>query len=78
VERRGQARVVGEVWAEEVGRRPEHRGRDSWPDDVRAIAIAERKVEQLAADPRLRAELAKLCVAGAAAWWERRPAGYRS
>jgi hypothetical protein len=34
-------------------------------------------VRQLASDPRLRDELAVMCIAGAAAWWERRPAAYR-
>lgn len=73
----GQARVVGEVWAERVARRPEHRGHASWPDDERALDLAAAKVVQLAADPRLRTELAKACLAGAAAWWVRRPARYR-
>lgn len=75
--KRGQADVLGQTWAERVGRRPEYRGRASWPDDERALAIARRLVENLAADPRLRAELAVACVAAAVAWWERRPARYR-
>jgi hypothetical protein len=73
-----QADVVGQCWAERTARRAEHRGRVSWPDDERALAIAERLVAQLAPDPRLRVELAKACVAGAAAWWGRRPARYRA
>lgn len=72
-----QADVIGQCWAERTARRVECRGRERWPDDERALAIAERLVAQLSADPRLRAELAVACVAGAAAWWERRPAGYR-
>jgi hypothetical protein len=72
-----QADVVGQCWAERTARHPEHRGRTSWPDDERSRAIAVRLVENLAADQRLRAELAAACVAGAATWWRRRPAGYR-
>lgn len=72
-----QVDVVGQCWAERTALRPEHRGRASWPDDERALAIAERLVEHLATDPRLRAELATACVAGAVAWWERRPTRYR-
>lgn len=74
---RGQAEVVGQCWAERVARRPEHRGRASWPNDARALELAVGKVAQLAADPRLRAELARACLAGAAAWWARRPERYR-
>lgn len=73
-----QADVVGQCWAERTARHPAHRGRASWPDDERALAIATRLIAQLSADPRLRAELAGACVAGAAAWWRRRPAGYRA
>lgn len=73
-----QADVIGQCWAERAARHQEHRGRASWPSGERALAIAERLVEHLAADPRLRAELAKACVAGAGAWWERRPTGYRA
>jgi hypothetical protein len=75
--KRGQARVLGEQWAENVGRRPKHRRHVSWPDDEATLAIAARKVVNLTADPRLRAELATLCLAGAAAWWARRPERYR-
>lgn len=75
--KRGQADVIGQCWAERVARDPAHRGRASWPTDDRALAIARRKVANLAADPRLLEELAAACVAGAAAWWVRRPARYR-
>jgi hypothetical protein len=77
VSHRGQAAAIGQCWAEEVARRPEYRGHERWPDDERAMEIARRRVRQLAADPRLRDELAVMCIAGAAAWWERRPAAYR-
>jgi hypothetical protein len=73
-----QADVVGQCWAERVCR-GELRWRESWPEhEATTLAIAARKVEQLAADPRLRAELAVACSAGAAAWWQRRPARYRA
>lgn len=75
---REQARVTGEVWAEQVGRRPEHRGQASWPVDARALAIARRRCVPLSADQRVVDELAAVCLRGAAAWWERRPAGYRA
>lgn len=74
--KRGQADVLGQCWAERVARRPEFRDR-AWPNDERALAMAVAKVANLTPDPRLRAELAKACLAGAAAWWARRPAHYR-
>ncbi|HEU4727713.1 MAG TPA: hypothetical protein VFT22_07485 [Kofleriaceae bacterium] len=75
----GQARVAGAVWAERVAlRHPELRGRETWPADDRALELARRKVETLAQDPRLREELARACVEGAAAWWRGRPGRYRS
>lgn len=75
--KRPMARVIGECWGEHAARRPEHRGHATWPDDPKTLAIARRKVAQLARDRRLVDELAVACVAGAAAWWERRPVGYR-
>lgn len=73
----GQARVLGEVWAESVCR-GERRRFETWPErEPKTLAIALRKVERLTSDPRLRAELAAACSAGAAAWWRRRPARYR-
>ncbi len=77
-DKRGQADVLGQQWAERVGRRPEFRDRAAWSDDARALAMAAAKVAHLAPDPRLRVELAKAVLAGAAAWWARRPARYRS
>jgi hypothetical protein len=62
----GQARVVGETWAERVCR-GDHRKVAAWPQDDKALAIARRLVAQLAADPRLVSELARVCVSGAAA-----------
>lgn len=72
-----QANVAGQCWAERVARRPEFRGRESWPDDARALELATAKVVNLSPDPRLRADLARACLAGAAAWWARRPPRYR-
>jgi hypothetical protein len=75
-----QARVVGATWAERTARDPAHRGYASWPDGPKTIAIARRRVAQLATDPRLTAELARSCITGAAACWEvtgrrRQPSG---
>lgn len=72
----GPARVIGECWAERVCR-GEHRAREAWPTGEKPRAIALRLVAQLSRDPRMHPELAVACLAGAAAWWERRPAGYR-
>jgi hypothetical protein len=72
-----QARVLGEQWAEQVARRPEHRGHDQWPQDERALTIARRKVRSLATDERLVEPLAEVCIRGAAEWWGRRSARYR-
>jgi hypothetical protein len=75
--KRGQARVLGETWAERICR-GELCQRESWPrGETRTLSIACRLVRQLGADPRLVAELAAVCDAGAAAWWTRRPERYR-
>ena len=73
----GQAEVLGQVWAEAICR-GELRKREAWPElEPKTVAIALRKVAPLTPDPRLRAELARACSAGAAAWWARRPERYR-
>jgi hypothetical protein len=75
--KRGMADVIGQCWAERVCR-GEHQARAAWPErEGRTLAIARRKVAQLARDPRLVDELAAVCSRGAAAWWDRRPARYR-
>lgn len=75
--KRGQARVLGQTWAERVCR-GDLRQRAAWPaGEPKALAIARRLVSALASDPRLLGELALACDAGAAAWWQRRPEGYR-
>ena len=75
--KRGQARVLGETWAERVCR-GELRLREAWPArEPKTIAIACRLVRHLATDARLVAELAAVCDAGAAGWWKRRPDRYR-
>jgi hypothetical protein len=76
--KRGQARVLGETWGERICR-GELRRRETWPrGEAKTLAIACRLVASLAVDPRLVAELAAVCDAGAAAWWARRPARYRA
>jgi hypothetical protein len=76
--KRGHAATIGSMWAEKVCVGP-HRTRESWPEhEAKTLAIAARKVAQLAGqDPRLVPELAAACTAGAAAWWRTRPAHYR-
>ena len=75
--RRPQARAIGQMWAERICR-GELRGREAWPtEDPKTIAIARRKVAQLARDPRLLELFAVACSEGAAAWWAGRPAKYR-
>lgn len=75
--KRGQAAALGQCWAERVCR-GEHRQREAWPTgEPKALTIARRLVSALATDPRLLEELARACDAGAAAWWARRPDGYR-
>jgi hypothetical protein len=77
VAKRGQAAALGQTWAERVCR-GEYRRRDAWPQhEPRTIAIARRLVANLAHDSRLLDDLAIECNAGAARWWERRPATYR-
>ena len=71
-ERAPQSRVLGAMWAEEVARRPEYRGREQWPMTGKVQDIARRKVRQLSPDTRLREELAQDCIAGAVAWWKDR------
>src|ERR1044071_6859325 len=63
--KRGQARTSGAVWAE--------RERSGALTTEQAAAL----VAPLSPDPRLRAEFAAAAIAGAAAWWERRPVRYR-
>jgi hypothetical protein len=73
----GQAGVLGQQWCEAACRQ-DARCREAWPaGSERSLAIARGKVTQLAQDPRLLEELARACDAGAAAWWERRPARFR-
>lgn len=75
--RRPQARVIGACWAERVCR-GEARRRETWPtEDPKTLAIARRKVAQLADDPRLLEAFAAACSQGAAAWWAQRPERYR-
>lgn len=75
--KRGQADVLGQCWAERICR-GELRAQPAWPQhEEKTLAIARRLVGRLAEDPRLVAELAVACSAGAAAWWVRRPARYR-
>lgn len=73
---RPQAVTLGACWAERVAR-TEHRRRAAWPTEGKVLDQAARQVASLAADPRLRAELAAACMEGAAAWWAARPARYR-
>lgn len=75
--KRGQARVVGQCWAERICR-GDLRVQPAWPDSDKALRIARRLVGALARDPRLVDDLAAACLAGAAAWWQRRPARYRA
>jgi hypothetical protein len=76
--KRGQARVLGETWAERICRGA-LRQHETWPrGEAKTLAIACRLVASLAADRRLVAELAAVCDAGAAAWWARRPPRYRA
>lgn len=75
--KRGQARTLGQCWAERVARRAKQHRDDSWPEGARALEIARRQVAPLARDPRLVDELALACLAGAAAWWAKRPERYR-
>ncbi len=75
--KRGQARVLGETWAERVCR-GELREKEAWPEhEPKTMQIARRLVDALATDPRLLDQLAMACSAGAAAWWQRRPPRYR-
>jgi len=75
---RPQARTVGAVWCESVCRR-DARARAAWPaESDRLLAIARRRVASLAQDERLHGELTQAAIAGASAWWERRPAKYRA
>lgn len=75
--RRPQARVIGACWAERICR-GDRRAVEAWPTEApRTLAIARRKVTQLAGDPRLLEALALACSQGAAAWWAGRPARYR-
>lgn len=70
------AGVLGQCWAERLARtQRETRGRETWVSD---LDEARRLVASLGQDPRLVAELVVACDAGAAAWWARRPAGYRA
>jgi hypothetical protein len=76
--KRGQADVIGQCWAERVCR-GDYRAREVWPErEERTLAIARRKVAELARDSRLVDELAAVCSRGAATWWARRPARYRA
>ena len=76
--KRGQARVVGECWAERICRGA-LRAKPVWPEhDGKALRIARRLVLTLAKDPRLIDKLAVACNGGAAAWWQRRPERYRA
>jgi hypothetical protein len=69
---RSTARAIGQLWARRVFRAPEHRNAD-WPAGTPlTLAIARRLVTEYARDPRLLAELARLCDEGAAEWWARR------
>lgn len=74
---RGQAGVLGQVWAERVARLyPEHRSRAEWPTDERALAIARGKVGRLSRPEHVEV-MALACVEGAVEWWARRGPGYR-
>ena len=75
--KRGQARVVGQCWAERVCR-GELRAQPAWPETDKALQIARRLVGALAKDPRLVDDLATACLGGAATWWQRRPPRYRA
>lgn len=78
--KRGQADVIGQCWAERICRGA-LRAQPAWPEHgasgAKAFAIARRLVRALSKDPRLLDELAQACNAGAASWWQRRPARYR-
>jgi hypothetical protein len=78
VAHRSQARVLGAMWAEQVARLPEYRGRECWPMTGKVQEIARRKVQALTKDARLHEELAQDCIAGAAAWWERHAAQHQA
>ena len=74
----GQARVLGETWAERICG-GELRQRESWPRGERkTLTIAIGLVAQRTSDPGLAAKLAAIGDAGAAAWWAQRPARYRA
>jgi hypothetical protein len=76
--KRGQARVAGAVWAEEIAaRHPDLRRHLAWPATDVSRAIARRRVLALATDQLLGNALAESCLAGAAAWWAGRPERYR-
>jgi hypothetical protein len=70
------ADVAGQCLAERLCR-GELRAAPQWPSTAEAMAIAADHVAHLTGDPKLRAELAAACSAGAAKWWHRRPARYR-
>ncbi len=65
----GVAACRGEYWARSVAGRHPRRG--AWPAyEGRCARIAREKIEDLGRDARLREELARLCVAWAARWWD--------
>lgn len=71
----GQARVLGQCWAERICRgsvsvQAQQLGRDLTQD-------ARSLVANLTKDARLVNDLAEVCIQGAASWWARRPARYR-
>lgn len=75
--KRGQACAIGQLWAERVCRGG-LRAQPAWPEhEPKTLAIARRLVARLVRDQRLLDALARACSAGAAAWWQRRPAQYR-
>ena len=76
-DKRPQARVAGQCWAESICR-GDLRARETWPtEDAKTLAIARRKMASLARDPRMVEPLPLACSQGAAAWWLARPAMYR-
>lgn len=78
-EKMPMARTIGICWAELVARRfARWRARESWPTETETAArFARAKVQHLARDPRLLAELLAACLAGAELWWLQRPGQYR-
>lgn len=73
-----QARGAGAVWAESICRGEIRRREWAEVNAVKASAIARRLVTKTFHDSRVVDELVPAFLEGAADWWARRPARYRS